>query len=122
VTLNCVLAIEGSTALLTPAGDVDLGTAPLLQQTLEAALACPGIRHIEVDLQDATFLDSTGVSVLVAVRGTCREQGVTMTLAHPRRTARALLEIVGLLDILISADTVAAVPAQARVHEGAQET
>ena len=48
-------------------GEVDVATSPQLRETLLDPVLCPG-PHVVVDLRPVTFLDSTGIGVLVAAR------------------------------------------------------
>lgn len=50
-------------ALLTVQGEVDLVTAPELQAALESAL--PERARVVIDLRGVTFLDSTGLALLL---------------------------------------------------------
>jgi anti-sigma B factor antagonist len=52
------------TAVIAVQGDVDLYTAPRLWDTIDTAIA--GTPHeLVIDLTDVSFLDSSGLSVLV---------------------------------------------------------
>lgn len=50
--------------VLAVTGDIDLATAPSLEEQLQALLAT-GATRIAVDLEDVDFMDSTGLRVLV---------------------------------------------------------
>ena len=52
------------TAVVAVRGDVDLYTAPLLWEAIDGAIA--NVPHeLVIDLSDVSFLDSSGLSVLV---------------------------------------------------------
>jgi anti-sigma B factor antagonist len=53
----------GSVRVLSVSGELDLGTAPLLEQPLEEALASDG--SLLIDLSACEFIDSTGIALLV---------------------------------------------------------
>ncbi len=55
---------DSQSALIVLSGELDLASAPKLRDCL-AELAGVGIRNIETDLTNLTFLDSTGISLLV---------------------------------------------------------
>lgn len=58
---------DARTSVITAEGDLDLSTAPRLKSMLLDALA-GGRTEIVVDLSSVTFMDSTALSVLVAVK------------------------------------------------------
>jgi len=53
-------------AVVRPVGEVDVFTAPLLRERL-VELVEGGARRVIVDLSEVSFLDSTGLAVLVGV-------------------------------------------------------
>lgn len=85
----------GSWPVLRVAGEVDIQTSPILQEHLERVLS-QGRRSIVVDLRDVTFLDSTGLSVLVAGLKRCQEAGGDMRIERPQPNVLRVLEITGL--------------------------
>jgi anti-sigma B factor antagonist len=53
----------GTVRVLSVSGELDLGTAPQLEQPLEEALASDG--SLLIDLSACEFIDSTGIALLV---------------------------------------------------------
>jgi anti-anti-sigma factor len=53
----------GEVRVLSVSGELDLGTAPQLEQPLEEALASDG--SLLIDLSACEFIDSTGIALLV---------------------------------------------------------
>lgn len=76
-------------------GDLDISTAPLLREGLLRILA-DGSGDVTLDLSRLSFIDSTGLSVLVGAYKRARESGRTVVLRSPRPSARKVLEISGL--------------------------
>jgi anti-sigma B factor antagonist len=63
-TFGTASSRSNGTAVVTVTGELDLYTAPQLQETLDAAIA--GTPHeLVVDLSDVSFVDSSGLSVLI---------------------------------------------------------
>lgn len=102
MSLSCAIDFRQELALVKPSGEVDLNTAPLLRDAVDAAISQPGLTWIDIDLADVTFLDSTGIAVLVASHTAASARGITMRVLRPHPVARTLLEVVGLLDLLIA--------------------
>lgn len=86
----------GDCAVLRVAGEVDVYTAPALRERLTDLLAA-GVRHVVVDTSGVTFLDSTGLGVLVGGRKRLHAHDGSLALAGgPERVVR-LLRLTGLV-------------------------
>jgi anti-sigma B factor antagonist len=59
--------LESATAVVSVMGEVDLATAPALEQTLRG-VAGDRTHEVIVDLAGCTFLDSQGLGALIATR------------------------------------------------------
>lgn len=80
-------------------GELDVSTAPKLQDRLHD-LITEGKRDLIVDLAGMTFIDSTGLGVLVSALKRAREAGGGLVLREPRPSARKVFEISGLAQIV----------------------
>lgn len=89
--------VPGTPALVRPAGDVDLATAPELRSVL---LTRVGPGDTVLDLAGVPFLDSTGISVLVAAHRAAGEAGHRLVLRGVEGIARRALEALGLHKVL----------------------
>jgi stage II sporulation protein AA (anti-sigma F factor antagonist) len=80
----------------TLAGELDHATAPELRGPLDSAIE-EGIKCVLIDLSDCTFIDSTGLSVIVhahsALNGDDRSGQLEICCPDPQ--VRRLLEITG---------------------------
>lgn len=99
--------LDGS-AVVSVVGDVDLASAAQLGEALGAALRHSS--HLVVDVTDMTFIDSSGLSVLVQAHRRAAEAGGTLTLRHPSLTLRRLLAITRLETVLLVEDGEPATP------------
>lgn len=81
-------------------GELDASTAPTLRERLSDLIECQGNLSVVVDLAATTFIDSTGLSVLVTAHKWLRARGGELRLAGPRRSTAKVLEITGLSRIL----------------------
>jgi anti-sigma B factor antagonist len=85
--------------VLALAGELDLSSAPELERALEEAGALP-VKRLILDLAELSFMDSTGVSVLVRTKQRADGGGRILAVRSPNGQVRRLLELVGLLDRL----------------------
>ena len=64
----------GSATVVRATGELDLHTAPALREELDAVVNA-GAQEVVVDLGGVGFMDSTGLSVIVATVAALRENG-----------------------------------------------
>lgn len=91
----------GPTTTIALAGDLDPATAPQLDEAIQYAIATEGLERVVLDLQDLTFIDSSGLRVFVTARQTLTALDIGLTLRSPSDTVRRLLDITGLGEILL---------------------
>jgi anti-sigma B factor antagonist len=96
---------QGEVAVVTVAGELDMATAPQLQQEV-SRLVDAGQTNLVFDLADVTFCDSTGLSVFVRARNRCEAAGGEVRLAAPQRAVQRILEVSGLVEVLHTYPTV----------------
>ena len=77
-------------------GVVDFMSAPEVQQQGVDALADDAVEQLVVDLSGITFIDSSGLSVLVYLKGRCDERGIDLSLRDVPTRARTLIDSLGL--------------------------
>ncbi|GHA48017.1 MULTISPECIES: STAS domain-containing protein [Streptomyces] len=95
--------------LVTVVGDLDLHTASHLADALQP-LVLTGGHSVLVDLSDVTFLDSTGLTCLIAVYRTARSTGARLALIAPSERVRRMLALTGTDQVLRSYATPDSVP------------
>ena len=79
-------------------GELDMSTATELRERL-LGLASEGPTQVTVDLSQLSFVDSTGLSVLITGLKRLRQQGGDMALRSPTPATRRVLEITGLNEV-----------------------
>ena len=84
-----------------PEGDISIETVDVLREVLRNVLDSQNVAHIDVDMRAVTFLDSTGIGVLVAARKAAANRGGTLMLREPTAMVRMVLEIAHLDGILL---------------------
>lgn len=97
--------LEGGLYVVSVAGELDISTAPKLEALLDAvAAAAP--RSVIVELDDVTFVDSSGLRVLVAYRNRFDddESGARFVIDGMTPAVRRVFEVAGLLERLAAPD------------------
>ncbi|HJR25597.1 MAG TPA: STAS domain-containing protein [Acidimicrobiales bacterium] len=94
-------------ALARVDGEVDIATAPLLRERLIGVIT-GGQPRIVLDLDGVTFLDSTGLGVIVGVLKRARTLGGDVRLVCNQPGVRKVFEITALDRTMPLADSPAA--------------
>jgi anti-anti-sigma factor len=83
---------------LVLSGEIDFSVAPSLREVGPelATSVAPG--RLVVDLDDVTFIDSSGLGALVALRNCANRCGATLVLARPSPTVLRFFELAGVKD------------------------
>ncbi|MFM7718450.1 MAG: STAS domain-containing protein [Actinomycetota bacterium] len=87
--------IEGDWRVVAIRGEVDLYTSPQLREAIER-VANDGVVRILVDLTGVSFMDSSGLGVLVGSLKRSRERGGDLALVCQEGSILRVLTITGL--------------------------
>ena len=85
---------EGRFHRLTPIGELDLATAPLLENAFDAALTDEDAEMIVVDLTELSFMDSTGIHLLIRMHGVCADND-RLRVINGSRAVERMLDLTG---------------------------
>ena len=97
------VALEGDVVRVCPLGEVDVGTVdPIRQQIVEMRAA--GARRVVLDLREASFLDSTGVHLVLEADADARADGWDFALIEGPAGVQRPLEVLGLREHLLFLD------------------
>jgi anti-sigma B factor antagonist len=81
------------------AGEVDVDTAPRMRRALVAGLAAG--ERVVLDLAAVTFMDSSGLSALLAIHQDAKAAGLTFQLQRVPPAVLRLLTVTGMDSVLI---------------------
>ena len=95
VDLSLSTRTEGDRTVVTVGGEIDVYTAPLLREVLDKQVAA-GRTELVVDLEKVTFMDSTGLGVLVGRLKLVRGQNGTLRIVSAQDRILKVFKITGL--------------------------
>jgi anti-sigma B factor antagonist len=95
---------RGDHAVITAAGEIDAASADTLATAVSDALA-DGYPKVLVDFAQVTFIDSTGLGVLVKSHRSAVAAGAVFAVVHPTPQTRKLIRVLGLDQLLRIYDT-----------------
>lgn len=79
--------------VVAPTGEVDVSNASELRDAVDAALA-QGL-PVELDMSNVSYIDSTGIGVLVGAAHRASEGGTTFSVLSPQRNVARVLDLLG---------------------------
>jgi anti-sigma B factor antagonist len=90
--------------VVTPVGDVDLATADAVRAELRAAMG--EARTVVLDLRGVTFMDSSGLRLLVEMQRATDADGIRMVVVRGPASLQRLLDLTGVEGRVPMADDV----------------
>ena len=99
-TLTTALDLSAERLVIKLAGEIDMASVDPLIRTLDAV-----VEHVAtsvvVDLDEVTFIDSSGLRTLLVGRDELAERGIDLMVRNPQPQAVRLLTITCTEDILL---------------------
>jgi anti-sigma B factor antagonist len=95
VDLSVSSSEQGSVTVVHVEGEIDVYTAPLLREVLDKQVAA-GRTNLVVDLEKVTFMDSTGLGVLVGRLKLVRGQNGALRIVSAQERILKVFKITGL--------------------------
>jgi anti-sigma B factor antagonist len=80
-------------------GEIDVENAYEIREAVAVQLAGPRPNRIELNMEHVTFIDSVGISALVAAFQLASVSGVKLVVTRPNRFAHRQLWVTGLLGL-----------------------
>ncbi len=98
--LTITVTVSPSEVHCVAAGEIDPTTGPRLEGELRTALFGSSAPTCVLDLSEVTFIDSSGLRVLIDLHKAMRERDGLLLLRKPSPTVTRLLEITNLTSSL----------------------
>jgi len=91
---------SGEMILVRLEGELDHHTAQKVRQTLEDAIRDPSVRQMTMDLSGLTFMDSSGIGVLLGRYKTLASRGGWLKVEKARPEIERIMRMAGLFSVL----------------------
>lgn len=92
--LSVEVSVVGDQTVITVNGEVDAASADGVRNRILEAIEA-GTKRVAIDMQDVSFMDSSGLRVLIAGYKAAESSGGTLTVQNPSDVVLRLLEITG---------------------------
>ena len=90
---------EDGVVVVDVKGEIDALTVPQLWEVVEALIE-GGERNLIIDLSRVSFIDSTGIGVVIRAMNALRDKGGDLVLRGPAPMTYQVFETVGLTKVL----------------------
>ncbi|WP_213455010.1 STAS domain-containing protein [Rhizomonospora bruguierae] len=91
--------VAGNAVEIAPRGEIDVDTAGEVRDAVAAVLTQSRPSRIELNMRLVSFIDSVGISALVAGFQTAEVSGVKLVVTEPSRFVHRQLWVTGLLGL-----------------------
>jgi anti-anti-sigma factor len=98
-TFQIDVGVKSGRCTMVLSGELDVSTAPLLRDRL-VEVTDELETELILDIGGLTFIDSTGLSLIVSEHKTLKARGTELVVCRPTRMAQRLFEISGLDSVL----------------------
>jgi anti-anti-sigma factor len=85
---------QGDTGRLILSGELDIATAPQVDEAARTMLA-EQVRELVIDLSQLTFVDSSGLRMLIALNDRANEEAWKLGLVRPSEPSLSVFQITG---------------------------
>lgn len=86
----------GENLIVRPSGELDLQVADDLRTQWHKWLTMPGVRNLVINLSEVSFIDSSGLGVILGRYRWVQAHGGSMALVNAGNAVRRILELAGL--------------------------
>ncbi|MCE5236481.1 MAG: STAS domain-containing protein [Eubacteriales bacterium] len=87
---------RGEVLMVTLKGELDHHTAASLRESIDAELTDAAVRELVFDMRAVTFMDSSGIGVLLGRYRLMRERGGTLAIRGANKYVERMIKMAGL--------------------------
>jgi len=91
---------DGDAGTIRIHGDLDMSGMLRLEQEITRLAERERVRELTLDLSEVTFIDSTGLGLIINTHQSAEQEGFALHLVPGPREVHRVFEMVGLADIL----------------------
>lgn len=91
---------EGSTLIFRLVGELDEHSAEFVRRKLDAALTSRDYSAVVLDLSRLSFMDSTGIGVIIGRYKLIRKQNKSVYVKNPSPTVDKIFKMSGMYEII----------------------
>jgi len=98
--MNITTLLRQGVLIVRVEGELDMHVADEFRNTVDKALDSSGVKHIVLNLQGVSFIDSSGLGVILGRYKRISHLGGRILAAHVQPQVSRIFELSGLLKIM----------------------
>jgi anti-anti-sigma factor len=99
---SCEVKRGRASAVVEVTGELDLATVEVVQNALQSVVRTK--RSVTLDLRGLSFMDSTGLRLILEIDGMARQDGFNLTVVRAPETVQRMFGLSGVEDHLVFID------------------
>ena len=92
--------IANNTLYIGLCGEIDESCAAQIRMRLDALFETSGIVKVIIDFSAVSFMDSTGIGMLIGRYKVLKQKGIPLLISSPKSAVDKLLLLSGIYDIM----------------------
>ena len=96
---SCPVEPDRDRVVVRPSGELDLTSVEVVDRELRELVAA-GFDHLVVDLRGVTFMDSSGLALLLRWTRSARADGISLEVHPGGRDVMRVVDLAGVRDVL----------------------
>ena len=92
--------VVNSTLYIGLSGELDEYASEYARRTLDRILDGEKMTRVVVDMSETSFMDSTGIGVMIGRFKKLKSRGIPIFIANPSRAADKILALTGIYEII----------------------
>ena len=104
--MNLQTVRKGGSLCFVLSGEIDESSAPALRQEMDEALSGGGFREVVFDMSAGSFMDSTGIGLLLGRYKRGRGRGIPMKILNPNPVCDKIFVLSGIYQVMPKAEGV----------------
>ncbi|MBP2649786.1 MAG: anti-sigma-factor antagonist [Firmicutes bacterium] len=98
--MNITTLVKQGILVVRVEGEMDMHLAEQFRNTVDAALETSGVKHMILSLKGVTFIDSSGVGVILGRYKKITALGGNLMIVNAKPQVARVLEVSGMLRIM----------------------
>lgn len=98
--MNVSMQVKHGVLIVRPQGEIDVHTAEQFRREIEEYLAATGVKNVLLSLKDVTFIDSSGIGVILGRYRMVQQWGGRMAAAASKPTVARIFALSGLVKVI----------------------
>ena len=94
------LVLDDGEVTVPVRGEFEMATTFKVEPRMERAIELPGLRRLTLDLSDVTFLDSTGLGVVLRLASELQQRRIELQIVPGPPEVQRVFETAGVTDAL----------------------